>query len=139
MQEGFRILEHPADIGIEARGGSLKDVFEFAALGLVSILVNPATIDPVEQRVVNIKASDLQNLLVKWLSEVLYLYDGEDFLVADVSIERLSPTGLEAILTGEPVDERKHEFRMDVKAITYHNLKIVEGADHCSLQVFLDI
>ncbi len=46
MKEGYRLLEHPSDMGIEASGKSMKEVFEYAALGLVSIIVEPATIDP---------------------------------------------------------------------------------------------
>ena len=65
MQEGYRILEHPADVGIEAHGKSLREVFEYAALGLMSIIVDPTGIDPVEQRFLAITGTDLENLLVK--------------------------------------------------------------------------
>lgn len=139
MNEGYRILEHPADMGIEARGRSLKDVFEYAALGLISIIVDPASVDPLEQRFVTLQGSDHENLLVKWLSEILYLYDGEDFLVSDISIRKLSGTELEVALTGEHVDENKHRFKTDVKAITYHQLKVEESPDGCLVRVFLDI
>ncbi len=139
MKEGYRILEHPSDMGIEALGSSMKEVFEYAALGLVSIIVDPATIDPVEQRYVKLKGSDPENLLVKWLSEVLYLYDGQEFLVSDVTIERLTSCELEAVVTGETADEPKHSFRTDVKAITYHQLKVEEREDGCVVRVFVDI
>ncbi len=139
MKEGYHILEHPSDMGIEAYGNSLKEVFEYAALGLVSIIVDPTTIDPVEQRYIKLKGSDPENLLVKWLSEVLYLYDGQEFLPSDVSIRRLTTRELEAVVTGETVDERKHVFKMDVKAITYHQLKVEEMEDGCVVRVFVDI
>jgi SHS2 domain-containing protein len=139
MKEGYRILEHPSDMGIEAHGSSMKEVFEYAALGLVSIIVDPATIDPVEQRYVKLKGSDPENLLVKWLSEVLYLYDGQDFLISDVRIDRLTSRELDAVVTGETADERKHSFRSDVKAITYHQLKVEEREDGCVVTVFVDI
>jgi SHS2 domain-containing protein len=126
-------------MGIEAYGNSLKEVFEYAALGLVSIIVDPTTIDPVEQRYVKLKGSDPENLLVKWLSEVLYLYDGQEFLPSDVSIRRLTTRELEAVVTGETVDEAKHVFKMDVKAITYHQLKVEEMEDGCVVRVFVDI
>ena len=139
MQEGYRILEHPADIGLEAHGKSLKEVFEYAARGLMSIIVDPAGIDPIEQRFLTLAASDRENLLVQWLSEILYLYDGQDFLIADVTIERISPTAIEAIVTGDIVDTRKHQFRMDVKAVTYHQLMVEEREDGCTARVFFDI
>lgn len=139
MQQGYRILDHPADVGLVAHGTSLKEAFVYAALGLVSMIIDPSGIEPVEQRFLRIKATDLDNLLVKWLSEILYLYDGEDFVIADVSIERISPDGLEAIVTGDLVDTAKHQFRTDVKAVTYHQLRVEEGEAGCSVRVFFDI
>lgn len=139
MKQGFHIIEHPSDTGIEAYGNSLKEVFEYAAKGMISIIVEPSSVDPVEQRFVRLVATDVENLLVKWLSEILYLYDGQNFLMSDVSIEQISLTEIEAVITGEPVNERKHEFKMDVKAITYHQLKVSHEKSNWSVRVFLDI
>lgn len=139
MQEGYSILEHPADIGLEAHGKSLKEVFEYAAVGLMSIVVDPTGIEPVEQRFLTVTATDLENLLVKWLSEILYLYDGQEFVVAEVTIERIAPTGIEAIVSGDIIDPGKHQFRTDVKAVTYHQLKVEEKQEGCMVRVFFDI
>jgi SHS2 domain-containing protein len=139
MELGFRILEHPADIGIEASGHTLAEAFEYSALGLMSLIVEPATVDSSEQRIVSLKGTDPENLLVLWLSEIIYLYDGEDFLVSKVTIERLAGGELEAILEGEKMIEAKHTLRMDVKAITYHQLKIDVTPEGVLLRVFLDI
>ena len=139
MTEGFHILEHPSDTGIEAQGRTLKDAFEFAAVGLLSIIVDMESVVPLEHRFVNLKGTDRENLLVKWLSEILYLYDGEDFLTSSIGITKLTSTELEAVLAGERVDEKKHRLKADVKAVTYHQLKIEQVADGVLLQVFLDI
>jgi SHS2 domain-containing protein len=139
MEKGFRILEHPSDVGIEAFGRNLKDAFESAALGLTSIIVEAASVDPLSQRVVTLKGTDSENLLVRWLSEIIYLYDGEDFLISSVQIMRLVHNELEATLAGEKLIEGKHKLKMDVKAITYHQLKVDETHEGVYLRVFLDI
>jgi SHS2 domain-containing protein len=139
MTEGYRILEHPSDVGIEAAGRSLKEVFEYAALGLVSIIADPSTVDSAERRFVALEGSDHENLLVKWLSELLYLYDGQQFLPSDVEITRLTSQQLEASVMGESVDAQKHALKTDVKAITYHQLKVEEREDGFLVRVFVDI
>jgi SHS2 domain-containing protein len=139
MDEGYRILEHPADMGIEACGPDLKSAFKQAALGLISIIVDPASVDSREQKAVTLHGTDSENLLVKWLSELLYLYDGEDFVTSTITIKKLTATELEAVLAGEAVDVNKHRLKMDVKAITYHQLKVEERQDGCVVSVFLDI
>ena len=139
LDEGYRILEHPADVGVEAWGSNLSTAFEEAALGLVSIIVDPLTVEALEQRFVSITGTDRENLLVRWLSEIVYWYDGEDFLVADVRISSISDVGLQALLRGEPRSEIKHRLRMDVKAVTYHQLSVreLEGGYH--VKFFLDV
>ncbi|MGA3243331.1 MAG: archease [Bacteroidota bacterium] len=139
MDSGFRILEHPSDIGLEVWGPDLAEVFRQAALGLTSILVDPASVRVRERRTLGLKGSDNENLLVRWLSEILYLYDGADFLVSDVEIRRLQDSSLAAILKGEKVDTGHHQFRMDVKAVTYHQLNIALDENVWTARVFLDI
>ncbi len=61
MKTGYLILDHPADLGIEARGETLSEAFEQAARGLTSVIIDPDTIRPEESRPVRIEAGDRQN------------------------------------------------------------------------------
>jgi SHS2 domain-containing protein len=139
MESGYRILEHPSDTGIEAWGADLSQAFRQAALGMVSIVVDPASVQSSIQKEIAIEGSDLENLLVRWLSEILYLYDGEDFLVGQIELHELSSTKLRAVVLGERVDEQRHSLRMDVKAVTYHQVSVDVGSSGCAVRVFLDV
>ena len=139
MESGYLILDHPADLGIEAHGKTLPEAFEQAACGLTSVILDRDSIRLVESRPVRIEAGDRQQLLVRWLSEVLYLYDGLNFAPRDFKVQMLSSRLLEARVRGEPFDRRRHTVRLDVKAITYHQLKIRRRGPGHWLQVFLDI
>ncbi|HCA80415.1 MAG TPA: archease [Bacteroidetes bacterium] len=139
MESGFRILEHPADMGIEASGPDLREAFRQAALGLISIVVDPSSVGLSVQKTSSVEGTDAENLLVRWLSEILYLYDGEDYLVGGIEILKMSPTGLSANLRGEFVDEQRHRLKMDVKAVTYHQLSVSQGPEGAVVRVFLDI
>jgi SHS2 domain-containing protein len=76
---------------------------------------------------------------MKWLTEVLYLYDGQGFAAGHFVISELSSTRLKATLSGEPFDAIKHAPRLDVKAVTYHQLLVEEAAEGARVRVFLDI
>lgn len=136
---GFRTLEHPADIGIEAWGSTMADAFASAAHALVSIIVDPATISDRTSRIIELHATDRDQLLVKWLEEILYLYDGEGFVVLACHVTHLSPLSLVATVTGEPFDPDHHETRLDVKAVTYHQLRIRDGEGKSTVRIYLDI
>ncbi len=139
MMENYRILDHPADIGIEAEGRTLREAFANAAKALTSVILDPAAIEPREEREVTISASDREQLLVRWLSEILYLYDGVGFVGREFDVEELSEMRLRARVRGEMFDGNKHRTRLDVKAITYHQLQINEDEKGARVRVFLDI
>jgi len=139
MTPGFKILEHPSDLGIEARGASLAEAFQNAAAGLMSVIADTSTVGTHELREVNISAADRGQLLVKWLSEILYLYDGQQFVCKEFIIHHFDDTAINATVKGEKLSELKHRTKIDVKAITYHQLVVEEENNSGLVRVFIDI
>jgi SHS2 domain-containing protein len=81
---GYRILDHTADIGIEVHGSNLSDLFSQAALALVDLLTDRALLTGATEKIVRIEGADLEDLWVNYLREILYLFNGESFLLQDV-------------------------------------------------------
>lgn len=136
---GFRILEHPSDVGIEAWGATISDAFRQAVGGLVSVIAEPGGIRPSVSAMIEIQAGDPAQLLVRLLSEVLFRFDAERFLTSRLVIRAMSGTGLSGDLLGEPVDPARHILKLDVKAVTYHQLSVSEEGGLVRVRVFLDI
>jgi len=136
---GVRFLDHPSDIGIEARGVSCAEAFSRAAAAFVSLILDPSSVDATEQRAIVLHATDVEQLLVRWLSEILYLYDGCGYVSKEFRISICTPTHLEATIVGEPIQLEKHAVRMDIKAVTYHQLAVWQDADGWGVRVYLDI
>jgi SHS2 domain-containing protein len=135
----YRLLDHPADVGIEAYGRSLSEAFEQAAFGLISTILNIESVECRDGRVISLQAADCEQLLVKWLTEILYLYDGAKFVAARFQIDELTSTALSAQVFGEPFSQDRHLTWLDVKAITYHQLLCEDSEAGARVQVFLDI
>jgi SHS2 domain-containing protein len=138
-QRGHEVLDHPADVGISAHGETLQEAFEEAAAGLMEVILDPATVRPAMAQPVSLTASDHAQLLVRWLSEILYLYDGRRFPCAAFSIHELGPTWLVATVRGEEFDDARHRTRLDVKAVTYHQLDVQDAPGRSRVRVYLDI
>lgn len=139
MQKDYSILEHPSDLGIEARGSSLIEVFQNAATALMSIIFDLKTVTATECRHITVSAIDEEQMLVKWLSEILYVYDGQRFACSEFNIAELDRTHLEASVWGEMFLETKHRPKLDVKAVTYHQLSVKENDNGWIVRVFFDI
>jgi SHS2 domain-containing protein len=139
MNGGFSILEHPSDIGIEVTGNSLAEVFRNAASGLMSVIIEPGPVVPDESREITLSAVDTGMLLVRWLSEILYLFDGQGFVPAEFRMDEVTETTLRAVIRGEMLDTARHSMRQDVKAVTYHQLAITKEPAGITARFFLDI
>jgi SHS2 domain-containing protein len=135
----YEILEHTADVGIEARGASLRELFASAAEGMMSLLIDPAAVRAAEHREISLAADDFEGLLVDWLNELLVLLNADGFVPAGFNVTDVSETHtLVADVTGEPVDPVRHRFRTDIKAATYHQVRVAKN-DEWRARVILDV
>ena len=119
----IKILEHTADIGFEIESDSLENAFSEAALGLISLMVDIDKIECKENKKIEITSMDLESLLVKFLSEILYLFDAENFIFSKVKVN-IQDNKLISTLCGEKYIRNKHGNKLNVKAVTYHMLYV---------------
>jgi len=137
--EPFRILEHTADVGFEAVGATCEEVFANSARALFYLIVDLETIAPCEETSLSVEGSDPDALLVNWLSELLYLHDAEGWLFSDFAVRLTGEKFLAATARGEKFDSRRHQAKMMVKAITYHQLSLERTPEGWRAQVYVDI
>ena len=135
----YEILEHTADVGLRARGASPAELFENAAAGMMEIAVDPAGVAEREQKAVAAEGPDREALLVNFLQEILWLVDGEGWLPRRVAVREISDTGVSAAVFGEPRDPARHNLRMIIKAVTYHQLSVRETPQGWSAEVYWDV
>ncbi len=135
----FHILEHTADVGFEAFGSTLEEVFENAARALAHLIADPATVKSNDRVRIEVRGADRSDLLVNWLSEILYQHDAERWLFRDFKVESLDDHAVSGIAFGEKFDQARHQANLMVKAITYHQLSLQQTVDGWRAQVYVDI
>ncbi len=139
-EPGFEVFEHTADVGIVARGTTLADAFAQAARGMYALMVDLDRVEPRESRELQLEASDPERLLVQWLVDLLFLTETERLVFSAFAIEVDAKRGtLRARASGEALDPDRHDAGYDVKAVTYHDLELVEDADGWRLRVIFDV
>lgn len=128
----YEFFSHTADLGIRVQAASLNELYADAARALTAALVeNPEAIHPLCEREVHLRASRLDDLLYDWLAELLYLFDAQRLVFANfvVEIDHADNYTLKAKATGEPLDRNRHILHLEVKAITYHRLRVEQRSD----------
>src|SRR3989338_6061404 len=109
-----------ADVCFEAYAPNLNMLFKHAALAVEEIMVNTKTIKYKINQQVALEADTLEDLLIKFLEELIFLKDTKQLLFCKfiVHVVNKKPFRVKATLIGEQVDVNRHQLKTDVKAIT---------------------
>lgn len=134
----FQVIEHTADMGIEVRADSREELFVQAARGLREIL-SATTVTGGAERTIEIEGGDVPELLVKWLNEILFLLETERFFPIDFVIEEVTDDHLRGRIRGEPFDPERHSIEREIKAVTYHQLRVEKQDGLWQARIFVDL
>jgi len=136
----FSLLDHTADMGILVRGKNLKDLFKTAAKSMITImLAGHSNLEETRTVKISIKGNDLPDLMVRWLGEILYLFEGEKKIVTDTLINAISPSKLKATLQTIAFDPNLHEVLREIKAVTYHQIEVTEKNNRWEARIIFDL
>ena len=145
----YRLLDHTADLGMEVRGIDLKDLFTNAGKAFMHLMLkveSPSKGDGLkgnglkgDARRMDIAGTDLADLMVRWLGELLYLFEGEDLVATIMDIDVLTPRGLGATLRTIPFDPSCHEIIREIKAVTYHQIAVIQSGHLWKARVIFDL
>lgn len=131
----YEEVEHTADVAIRAFGRDLPELFANAAYGMFDLLADMEGLSLTIEREVFLEAPDLEALLVDWLGELLYLRETHGEVYKEFEINTLSPTELRALARGG----KGAVPRMDIKAVTYHDLEIEKTEEGYEATVVFDV
>ena len=135
----YRIIEHTADTGFEVRGNTKEHLFETAAQAFFHIMWQIETAKKIKPETLEITGSDLEELLVNFLEEFLYLYDAKSQVCTQIQIEKMTDKKIRATAWLQKFNADRDQELLGVKAVTYHQLFIGKKNDTWLAQVFLDI
>jgi SHS2 domain-containing protein len=135
----YEYFDHTADLGIRAQAADLNSLFAEAATALFAAIVDGLDlVRPVQVVEITVEGTDRDYLLFDWLRELLFRFDAEHLVLAKFDV-RVSETGLTATAWGEPLDPARHVLSHEVKAITYHRLRVERDGDAWVAEVIVDI
>ena len=136
----YELIDHTADIGIKVKGKDLKNLFSNAAKAMFNVIaLKPKSIAGLRKKPcqINLKASNREELFVRWLSELLSLSDCKDVYFTDIKINKLTETEIAGTVAG--VARRYFQGTREVKAVTYCDVKVAKRKNGFFAQVIFDV
>lgn len=135
----YELLEHTADFGMRVWGKTLDELFINAAIGMYELIADISTVIPRESVAIEIEADDRDQLLRDWLSELLYYFNGKGMLFSEFKIDKIDNKYIKSEAKGESIDEKKHQLLHEVKAVTFHRLKIEKKKGLLTTEIIFDV
>jgi SHS2 domain-containing protein len=141
---GYRFLDHMTDAFIEAYGTTLEEAFENAAKALCDTMIDLKTVRPKREIILSAKGNDLYSLLFDWLDKVMLLLVADGIAMSQFSVKIKQHNNnnsylLEGTARGEPLELDRHRYKVEVKAVTYHEMEIKQEKGLITARFLLDL
>ncbi len=139
--EKFEFIEHTADLGLRVKGKTSEDLFQNYAAVLFHTLTDYQP-KKIINRKITLQAQSLAELLVDWLNELLSIFFADGFLPKEYSLTISDDRGgkvLQAEIEGEEFDFENNQLKREIKAATYHDLKVEENDEGYVAEVIFDV
>ncbi len=137
--KNYQVLEHTADIGIRVKSPSLEGLFKNAGLAITDLSAEKQkNLYPEKHKIIIMqKADNAEELFVNWLNELLSVSATEGLIFEDIKINQINEKFVDAIAIGS--DRRNYKTNIEIKAATYHQLKVQKTNSYWQAEVIFDV
>lgn len=139
MTDIYKTFDHTADVGIEVYGENLHQLYSNAGYALFDLITFIDTIEATTSLSVTVEGTDQEDLMVRWLSELLYVHQMRGYLLCDFTLHELGEKILRATVRGEQYASHRHELLKEIKAVTYHQLMVGKEKDRWVARIVFDV
>ena len=136
----YKFLDHATDAFIEVIAKDLNEAFLVTANAVINLTLDQDKVVEKEQKEIIAQGKDLRYLLFSWLEEVTFTLITEGFAIKRIELEIIENKGYKIIAKayGEPLDFLKHNYKVEIKAPTFYEMKI-EQKDGVFMRFLLDL
>jgi SHS2 domain-containing protein len=141
VSRGHTYFDHTADIGAAVWAPTLRGLFAEASMALNRLICDPRSVRPRQGSLVEVAGSSLEDLLVRWLSEILFLHETRRLVFTACTLQQVDRRILRARGTarGETCDPRRHRLLREVKAVTYHQIALTRSRGVWRVRIVFDV
>ena len=125
----YKTLEHATDAIIEVTADSMSEAFQVAGISVIETILDISKVDEVYTKKIQVNGKDHKYLLYNWLEEMIILTITEGFAGKKISLdisENNEGLTINAEIVGEKIDLKKHDFKVEIKSPTFHDMRIKE-------------
>jgi SHS2 domain-containing protein len=136
----YRLTQHQSELAVRVTGESQADLFANSAFALFDVMV--ADVDKIESKErlpLEVEGSDRDDLMVNWVRELLYLYQGSGYLIKEFVIREVKDTVVKADVAGEKIDPDRHEIKQEIAAVAFHKSRMEKTGNQWTAHLIFEL
>ena len=135
----YRLTRRQSELAVRITGGSQADLFANSAFALFDVMADVSKIEIKERMNLEVEGTDRDDLMVNWMRELLYLYQGSGYLLREFNIREVRDTLVKAEVCGEKIDPDRHEIRQEIGSVAFHKSRMQKTGNQWTAQVIFEL
>ena len=138
-QRRYRVTTRQSELAVKVFGSSQADLFANSAVALFDLMTDLEKIRLQERLPLEVEGTDRDDLMVNWMRELLYLFQGSGYLLKQFEIGEAKDNLVRAQVYGEKLDPDRHEIKTEIRAVAYHQSRMQKTGDQWTAQVIFEV
>jgi SHS2 domain-containing protein len=138
-EKKYRLTTRQSQLAVKVVGSSQADLFANSAYALFDVMTDVQKIEIKDRLPLEVEGVDRDDLMVNWMRELLYLYQGSGYLLKEFQIHEVKDTLVRADVCGEKIDPDRHEIRKEIGAVAYHQSRMAKTGNQWTAQLILEV
>lgn len=137
-QKSYRITKRQSELAVRVTGNSQADLFANSAFALFDVLTDIDAIEIKEKLPLEVEGNDRDDLMINWMRELLYLFQGSGYLLKDFQIREVKDKIVKAEVCGEKIDPDRHEIKQEIAAVAYQHGRMEKTGNQWIAQLIFE-
>ena len=138
-QKKYRLMTRQSELAVRVVGISQADLFANSAFALFDVMTDLEKIEVKERLPLEVEGVDRDDLMVNWMRELLYLYQGSGYLLKEFQIREVKDTLVKADVCGEKIDPDRHDMKKEITAVAYHQSRMEKTGNQWTAQLIFEV
>lgn len=135
----YRLTTRQSELAVRVSGNSQADLFANSAFALFDVMTDIDKVDIKDRIPLEVEGVERDDLMVNWMRELLYLYQGSGYLLKEFYIREAKDTLVKAEVCGEKIDPDRHEIKKEILGVAYHQSRMQKTGDQWTAQLIFEI
>jgi SHS2 domain-containing protein len=135
----YRVTARQSELAVKVSGSSQTELFANAAFALFDVMTDIEKIETKERLPLEVEGLNMDDLMVNWTRELLYLFQGGGYLLKEFNIREARETSVKAEVCGEKIDPDRHEIKKEINGVAYHQTRMQKTGDQWTAQLIFEM